>query len=67
MESGYVPCACRDCMDIAISSDISKPALCLLCKGAECEISYGKFMGGTTSLSLECQREDAYGVDVIDA
>lgn len=60
MSSGYTNCACRDCMDIAIASD-NKPALCLLCKDAGCEISYGEYMGGSDGHSPECQREDAYG------
>ncbi|MGW6602871.1 hypothetical protein [Streptomyces sp. NPDC055036] len=58
-QSELTNCACRGCTDTAITSD-SKPALCLLCKGAECEISYGAFMGGTGEHSTECQREDAY-------
>lgn len=60
MASGYTACACRDCMDIAITGDDRKPALCLLCKDAGCEISYGKYMGGTGEFSAECQRDDAY-------
>jgi hypothetical protein len=59
-QSGYTPCACRDCMDTAITSD-GKPSLCLLCKDAGCEISYGEFMGAGGAHSLECQRDDAYG------
>lgn len=53
-------CACRDCFDTASTSN-GKPALCLLCKDAECEISYGKY-GADSPLpwSLFCQREDAY-------
>jgi molybdenum cofactor biosynthesis enzyme MoaA len=61
-QSGYTPCACRDCMDVAITSD-GKPALCLLCKDAGCEISYGEFMGASGAHSLECQRADAYDQD----
>ena len=44
-ESGYTSCACRDCMDVAISNDITKPDLCLPCEGAGCEPNNG-----------ECQR-----------
>jgi hypothetical protein len=68
-ESGYTHCACRDCMDVAISSDVSKPALCLLCKGAGCEpfapdsADYNALPGHMR----ECQRDDAYSDDVADA
>jgi hypothetical protein len=54
--SGYVPCGCRDCFDVAISST-DAPALCLLCKDAGCDISYGEDSGS------DCQRDDAYGVE----
>lgn len=50
MTSGYTPCACRDCFDVSISSEDTKPELCLLCKDAGCQASNG-----------ECQRADAYG------
>jgi hypothetical protein len=50
MGSGYTRCACRDCMDLAISSDTSKPELCLLCKDAGCD----------DSGQSECAREDGY-------
>jgi hypothetical protein len=50
MPSGYTDCACRDCFDIAVSSDMSRPELCLLCKDAGCAANDG-----------ECQRADAYG------
>ncbi len=53
--SGYTDCACRDCFDVAISSD-ARLGMCLLCKQAGCDT------GG------ECQRDDAYGVtDVCEA
>ena len=48
MSSGYTDCACRDCFDVAVSSDTSKPELCSDCEDAGCD-------GG------ECQRPDAYG------
>jgi hypothetical protein len=50
MSSGYTNCACRDCFDIAVSDDTSRPELCQLCEEAGCEPDHG-----------ECQREDAYG------
>lgn len=49
MPSGYTNCACHDCMDVAISSDITKPELCWECETEGCE------PGG------DCQRDDAYG------
>lgn len=51
MESGYTHCACRDCFDIAISSDMRQPELCSDCEEAGCD---------ETGCS-ECQRDDAYG------
>lgn len=48
--SGYTHCACRDCMEVSISTHIHTPELCLLCKDAGCEPNNG-----------ECQRDDAYG------
>lgn len=45
-ESGYRPCACRDCMEIAIGTE---GAFCWECEEGGCEI-------GT-----ECQAESAYG------
>jgi hypothetical protein len=61
-QSGYTPCACRDCMDVAVSSNWFKPELCLPCKGAGC-LNYSHrpnldFEGGS---EFECQRDDAYG------
>jgi hypothetical protein len=49
--SGYTPCACRDCFDVAISSDVRHPELCAPCADAGCDAD------GTE----ECQRDDAYG------
>jgi hypothetical protein len=68
-QSGYTPCACRDCMDIAVSSDWTKSELCLPCKGEGCE----PFRPGDSDYESlpghmrECQREDAYGDEVGDA
>jgi hypothetical protein len=50
MASGYTDCACRDCFDIAVSSDVKKPALCSECKAAGC-----------SEYCSECSRPDAYG------
>jgi hypothetical protein len=51
--SGYTNCACRDCFDVAVSDDMSKPDLCLLCEEAGCSGEGDE----------ECQRDDAYGCD----
>lgn len=48
-ESGYCPCKCRDCMEIAIADDISEGAFCLDCEEAGCEEDE------------DCQAEGAYG------
>lgn len=47
----FNPCACRDCLDAAISGDDEVPELCSDCEAAGCDVT-------TTS---ECQRQDAYG------
>lgn len=57
MASGYTDCACRDCFDIAISSDTSKPELCNECEDAGCDAE------GCS----ECTRDDAYGADDMSA
>lgn len=46
--SGYTDCACRDCFEIAITSD--GPALCGDCEAAGCDVEG----------EGECQRDDAY-------
>lgn len=67
MSSGYTPCACRDCMDIAVSSDMNKPELCSGCKEAECEpyrpgdSDYESLPAYMPAYMRECQRDDAYG------
>lgn len=57
MASGYTDCACRDCFDIAISSNVRKRALCLDCKEAGCD-AHG---------NSECARDDAYGAEDMSA
>lgn len=57
--SGYTPCACRDCMDITVSSDTSKPELCSECKEAGCEDYAERDAGVADAWRWECQREDA--------
>lgn len=49
MISGYTNCACRDCMDLTVSSDTDHPEMCGLCLEAGCDPVQG-----------ECQRSDAY-------
>lgn len=51
--SGYCDCACRDCFDIAITSDENKRELCNLCEEAGCN----------EDGSEDCQRSDAYGCE----
>jgi hypothetical protein len=48
--SGYVPCACRDCMELAIT-DHGEPVLCSDCEEAGCE----------AGVEQECQSPNAYG------
>lgn len=36
-ESGYTPCRCRDCMEVAMSDDWRVPAFCWECEEAGCE------------------------------
>jgi len=55
--SGYVPCACRDCPDIAIGE---VGALCLECEEVDCEPLPLRPFPGVLSM-FECQREHAYG------
>lgn len=57
-QSGYTHCACRDCMDTTVSSDMSKSELCSECKNAGCEPA---MRVGGMDLGGECQRDDAYG------
>lgn len=47
--TGYVDCACRDCMEIAIGPT---GTMCSDCTGAGCDAFYD-----------ECRRSDAYGCD----
>ena len=65
MMSGYTHCACRDCMDVTVSTDTSKPELCTECKEAGCNV----YPAGVAEreaewrrnpVSLECQRGDTY-------
>lgn len=63
MTSGYTPCACRDCMDTTVSSDMAQPELCSECQEAGCE-TYRPGDSDYESLPAhmrECQRDDAYG------
>jgi hypothetical protein len=53
-QSGYTHCACRDCPDVTVSSDMSKPELCEACAEAGCGDPWASLWG-------ECQRDDAYG------
>ena len=50
--SGYTPCKCRDCFEIAVSNDTTIPEMCWECIEAGCEPD------------SECQSPSAYGGDV---
>lgn len=66
--SGYTPCTCRDCFDIAISDDDARAdALCWACKEAGCEPASARVAFGLRiPVYCLCQRADAYGGDVTD-
>lgn len=55
-ESGYVHCACRDCMDIAMG--LYGIAMCRECDAAGCQ-PLSSFHDWS-SWQNECQRPDAY-------
>lgn len=59
-ESGYTPCACRDCMDVTTSTDVTQPELCGQCEEADCEPLPMHPFPGMLSM-FNCQRDDAYG------
>lgn len=62
-ESGYTPCACRDCMDVAVSSDVSKPEPCSACCKAGCEPWKTSDTPEVTwyGTTYDCQRDDVCG------
>lgn len=35
--SGYTQCRCRDCFEIAVSDDVTRPDFCWACEEAGCE------------------------------
>lgn len=47
--SGYTPCRCRDCFEIAVSYNMLDPDFCKDCVQAGCEDN------------KECKAEGAYG------
>lgn len=61
-QSGYTPCACRDCMDVTVSGDVSNPELCSDCKDAGCEPFPRDDWKARVlaTVSFECQRDNAY-------
>ena len=61
--SGYTNCACRDCMDITVSSDTSRPELCTECTDAGCVAIAPYNERVQFCSSYECQRDDAYACD----
>lgn len=53
-QSGYAPCACRDCMETIVAKNPARPELCDDCHTAGC--------GDPDATTWpECQRDDAYG------
>jgi hypothetical protein len=62
-QSGCSPCACRDCMDTAVSADMTKPDLCTECTDAGCSPwRDGEELKALDGRFYECQRDDAYSV-----
>jgi hypothetical protein len=57
-QSGYVPCACRDCMEVAIEGPGEQKAYCAACEAAGCPDYQG-----VPGMSQECQAPGAYGDD----
>lgn len=56
-QSGYVPCKCRDCFEIAIASDMARGAFCHECESAGCDGSGecdapGAYGGGSSSVEV---------------
>ena len=60
-DSGYVPCDCRDCMEIAIQDPREKTAYCHDCEAAGCPEYQG-----VPGMSQACQAPGAYGCDDAD-
>jgi hypothetical protein len=61
-ESGYTHCACRDCMDTTVSSNVRKPELC---RTARTPVHGGPRIPAGMSFECDrdggdCQRDDAY-------
>jgi hypothetical protein len=68
MASGSTHCACRDCMDVTVSRDTSKPELCSKCEDAGCSVDIvgpaeipGYVYVSMPGYMRDCQRDDAYG------
>lgn len=57
-QSGYVPCACRDCMEVAIQGPGEANGYCAACEAAGCPDYQG-----VPGMSQECQAPGAYGSD----
>ena len=56
--TGYVACACRDCMEVAIQGAIGQKAYCSACVEAGCPDHQG-----VPEMSQECRAPGAYGDD----
>jgi hypothetical protein len=69
-QSGYTPCACRDCMDTCVTASQGGWTLCWECLEAGCTPlppASGEWPGRRPEGEYECQRDDAYGDSVGDA
>lgn len=58
-QSGYTPCACQDCMDDTVSSDVTKPELCEACAEAGCVVHDGP-ESTVFHPGMECQRDEPW-------
>jgi hypothetical protein len=58
ISSGYVPCACRDCMEVAVQGASEQKAYCAACVEAGCLDHQG-----VPGMSQECRATGAYGDD----
>jgi hypothetical protein len=56
--TGYVHCACRDCMEVAIQGAGEQKTYCAACAEAGCPDHQG-----VPGMSQECRAPGAYGDD----
>lgn len=63
--SGYTECACRDCMETTVSSDVAKPAFCDECLTHACDVRAS--LGKTECNVPGAYDGDGYAVELDDA